>query len=368
MQQAINGKVEIHTSIQIGGKKANKDILKEFVYSKYIFETKCPIIYSYSEATTSISEFERKKLFYPEAIIDYINNNDIDILHVNSSTFSHFLKSIKEKTNCKIVVHIREMFPHGIDYPVDNFIIEQTKLYADFIICISDNEAKFFLDFKNVLVFPNPHDFKLTERFLKIKEAKKSLIKIGMCANFNPTKGHLIFLDAAQILNERIAKSSIKLEFVIIGYPIKRRTLKEGFKYLCNYGYKHQFDKKIKINKIKNLRIIPFTFEIYKELADLDIYVRPDLSGNPWGRDIIEAMALKLPIVATGTSEFYIKNNETGFLVTPNNPSIIAEKIIDILESSDLRKKMGTLAYKSIKDKCDLNLYGEKIMNIYNKV
>lgn len=102
---------------------------------------------------------------------------------------------------------------------------------------------------------------------------------------------------------------------------------------MIGWGYKYAFDSKFKKYAFNNVKIIPFTFEIYDYLSNIDIYVRPDLMGSPWGRDIIEAMALAKPIVATGFSEFYVENNKTGYLVPVNDVEAMADKnyIFDII-------------------------------------
>ena len=120
--------------------------------------------------------------------------------------------------------------------------------------------------------------------------------------------------------------------------------------------------------KIKNLKIIKFTFDIYKEISTWDIYVRPDYTGHPWGRDIIEAMAMKKPIVATGSSEFFVENGKTGFLAPPRNPQIMAEKVIELIENEEIRRDFGERGYKKIKKMCDIDEYGKRIKEIYEEL
>lgn len=362
MQQALHNKVEIYTFVK-QNKKLNKIISKELSYSKILKEIDVLGVYSYSEGTTSDKDFKTNINYIPNEIIDFINLNQINILHINSSVFSNLLKPIKEKTKCKIVVHIREMLPFGDVNIIDKYIIDQTVKYADKIIAISPNELRFFPRSDKLTVLSNPHDFSTTDLITKNTKDKDRKLVVGMCANFNRIKGHQVFIEAIEILNNQ---RKYNIEFRIIGYPNNRFSLKGSIKRLFFGSYKNEIDKHILQKKIYNLELIPFTFNVIPELAVLDIYIRPDLSGNPWGRDIIEAMALKKPIIATGTSDFYVKDNETGFLIEPRNAEILATKILNLIENEGLRNKMGENGYKIIKEMSDLNTYSSKLMDIYN--
>ncbi|MBW7843826.1 MAG: glycosyltransferase family 4 protein, partial [Ignavibacterium sp.] len=84
--------------------------------------------------------------------------------------------------------------------------------------------------------------------------------------------------------------------------------------------------------------------------------------------DIIEAMALKKPIVATGTSEFFIENEKTGYLVSPRDPEQMLAKIIELVNEPEKRKEFGEAGYRKIRQMCDLDEYGKKIFNIYSEL
>ncbi len=367
MQKGLFEKVEIHT-ITKKNKRLNKILQKEFIHSNGIIEIDIDGVYSYSEDISSEADFEKAKRYNPETIINYINKHNVDILHINSSVFSNILKAIKEKTNCKIVVHFREVLKHQGNHPIDKFIIEQTKLYADTIIGISNNEVSCFNSLEKIHILPNPHDFSETDQYINQSAIKTNEIKIGMCANFNPIKGHLVFLEAIQLINDYNKKHNLNISFKIIGYPIYKNRLLKFLKSVIGNRYLKSFETKLHQLQIKNLTLVPFTLDVYSVLSDIDIYVRPDLSGNPWGRDIIEAMAMQIPIVATGTSEVYIINGKTGYLVEASNPLKLAKKTIELLENVSLRNTLKKQAYVHVKQLCDLNAFSNNLLSIYNKL
>jgi len=99
-----------------------------------------------------------------------------------------------------------------------------------------------------------------------------------------------------------------------------------------------------------------------------DIAVSPTLSGDPWSRMIIEFMALKKPIVATGTSEYFVKNGVSGFLVKPGDYRDLAEKIYALYVNKEKRQEMGQKAYNYIYSKSNLDSYRLNMLNVYQSL
>lgn len=367
LQEAIKTNCKICTfSLPI---KKHPEIKELFVNSTFVKEVQLPTIYSHPVSTSSIKEIKEIDHNKIDGLINEIGKLDIDIFHINSTLFSHLLKPIKNAfPKLKIVVHLRESLPHGLNHPVDSYIIENTLKYSDKIISITNNEARFFNGSDKLVILPNPHCFLETDKYLtKINEEDK--IVIGMISNFLPYKGHLTFIDAAHNVVKELGLPNDKLQFKIIGYPRKQYNFKGYLKNMLSIGYKNKFDKKINDSVIKDyFKVIPFTFDIYDELSRFDIYIRPDYTGQPWGRDIIEAMALKKPIIATGQSEFYIENGITGYLVQSHDSKMLSDKIIQLISNPHKRYIMGEDSYSKIKRMCDMDNYGKRIISIYQNI
>jgi glycosyltransferase involved in cell wall biosynthesis len=367
LQESIKNHCEIYTYSLPSHR--HPEIKEFFVNSTFVKEIILPTIYSYSAATSKIREIKNIKIKKLDKLLYEIGQLDIDVLHINSTLFSHILKPLKESfPKLKIVVHLREALPFGFDHPVDSFIIENTLKYSDKIIAITNNEARFFVGSDKLVILPNPHFFLETEKYLSLPNDDDKIV-VGMISNFLPYKGHLTFIDSADRVIKNLGLNNDKIQFKIIGYPKKQFDFKVYLKKILNIGYKHKFDKKINNPAVKDyFKVIPFTFDVYDELSQFDIYIRPDYTGQPWGRDIIEAMALKKPVIATGTSEFYVENEVTGYLVQPKNPVELGEKIIELISDPHRRLSMGVAGYTKIKSMCDLEEYGKKVVMIYRNL
>ncbi|MFQ5647093.1 MAG: glycosyltransferase family 4 protein [bacterium] len=83
--------------------------------------------------------------------------------------------------------------------------------------------------------------------------------------------------------------------------------------------------------------------------AALDIAILPSLHEG-FGRVIIEAMALRKPVVATdvGGIPEIIKDRETGFLIQPDNHQKLGEALEKLIDNPELRKRMGNSGYKRV--------------------
>jgi glycosyltransferase involved in cell wall biosynthesis len=89
-------------------------------------------------------------------------------------------------------------------------------------------------------------------------------------------------------------------------------------------------------------KLIGYKEDIPNFLSSLDIYAQPSW-WEGLGIAVIEAMASSLPIVATdvGGIPESIVPEQSGFLVRPGFPSLLAEKILYLIENPESRKTMG---------------------------
>ena len=301
-------------------------------------------------------------------ISDFIKKNKIEILHVNNSVFSHLYAGIKAKNNIRIVSHIRERVNLYNNNFLQNYIVNKIGRYSDKIICISDNEAAPFINSykKKIYVIPNPYDFdslKFFDRDIKNQDE----IAIGMMGRFSRDKGHMLFLKAANYIIKLNKYDNLK--FSIIGVNRKQNTFKLLLKKIFFISdYLTELEKFIKKNSLENsVNLIEYTENVVPLLNYLDIYVRPSLFKDPWGRDIIEAMALKKIVIATGKDNTFVKHNKTGYLSDSLSYRKLAENIIYVIENLNSNKKISDDAFKLVNNICNLTNYKSKIENVYSK-
>lgn len=81
---------------------------------------------------------------------------------------------------------------------------------------------------------------------------------------------------------------------------------------------------------------------------------------------LLEAMAASLPVVTTsaGDSEKIILNGENGFVVKQNDKDQLINKVDLLIESEDLREKMGSAGRKIVEKQYDINNLDKKLKDV----
>ena len=308
------------------------------------------------------------------SLLRALRDTDPDILHVNTTVFPHVLGPVRRELRAKVVVHIRETLPRYDFGIVRRYMIDRIRRNADRILAITELEAEPFRGHPGLHVLPNPFDFAEADTvtagvFRKSWGIPETCVLVGMIGQFHRLKGHLDFLRALAILKAKTGKGK-SVKFVLVGVTPDARSRKERLQ--GRFGGKTYAGEMHTLIERENLAgdvlVVPPTLSFLEILKDLDILVRPSLLGDPWGRDVIEGMALGKPVVATGTSEFYVKNGTTGYLVPPLLPDRIAEKILELIREPERRRAMGEAGHRRIRGMCDMEEYGCRVRSIYENM
>ncbi|MBD3311235.1 MAG: glycosyltransferase [Candidatus Magasanikbacteria bacterium] len=239
-----------------------------------------------------------------------------------------------------------------------------TARFKDKIITLSDKD---FSDAKNILkikpekldliklaIKPPKHKFKKQEARKKLNTFLKNKIEsdtflIGTIANFYPTKGIDILLEAISLKKDRLPKN---IKFVIIG---------NGPEYK---------NSKIQISnsKIENIVEVPgFIDKAYKLFPAFDLFVLPSRKeGLPY--TILEAINYKIPIIATdvGSIGSLIQDKKTGLLCRPNNPEVLNKKIEFALQNKQELQNYAAQAYNNLNS--DFDKFIEGTISLYRSL
>lgn len=139
-------------------------------------------------------------------------------------------------------------------------------------------------------------------------------------------KDHHTLVDAAAM----VVKDVADVRFVILGEGELRPQLERQIKQL--HLERHVF-------------LAGFRADVFELLKDIDVFA---LSSTHEGMctSLVDAMAAEKPAVATavGGVPEVLANGETGFLVPPRTPAVLAKHLIRLLKDEELRRRMGTAA------------------------
>jgi glycosyltransferase involved in cell wall biosynthesis len=118
--------------------------------------------------------------------------------------------------------------------------------------------------------------------------------------------------------------------------------------------------------------------DLPKYLKACDIFIRPSLSEG-FGNSFIEAMASKIPVIATpvgGIVDFLrdpakLHRSEaglqTGYFCDPKSPPSIVEAVNRVI-SDDKKGTVAQNAYKMVKDKYDWNIIASDMRQVFDNI
>lgn len=93
-----------------------------------------------------------------------------------------------------------------------------------------------------------------------------------------------------------------------------------------------------------------------KLLAASDALIKPSREDNPWGRDILEALAMGLPVFACGTYDLFVKPGISGYLYPHDanfDSQLVAADIARLVDDPALCSIMSSAAVKCVDSMCD---------------
>ena len=218
------------------------------------------------------------------------------------------------------------------EYIIAKTIFDRIKVEAIQIALSSDMKRdliKLGAREDKIVIIPNPID----EIFFKIKPNYEGG-NIGFVGRLIERKGIKTLIDAFKILIKRY--KSLKLILIGDG-PLKNKIIEE-IKYT-------KMANKIEITGFK-----PYS-EIPNMLKELSIFIFPAHYGEGSPNALLQAMAAKLPIIATNINGIrdLIKDGYNGILVPPGNPRKLSEATAKLLRDKALAMELGRNAYEIAK-------------------
>lgn len=181
-------------------------------------------------------------------------------------------------------------------------------------------------------------------------EKEKSIV--GIFSRIEPWKGHILFLDSAKIIKDKVKN----VKFLVVGEGEKKFK-----KQLMGYVTKLGLNDDVVFTGFR--RDIPHLMNL------CDVIVSPSVEPEAFGRTIIEAMACGIPVVATdvGGPKEIINNNEDGFLV-PLSAQQIAEVIGKLLKDKFLCEYISKNALQKVVDEFTIEKQLRQVEQLYDEV
>ncbi len=249
---------------------------------------------------------------------------------------------------------------YGIDHK------EKTRLYrmadrsagkADAVVAISRAVAEHLTEHRvvpagRIAVIPNGVDVDLFDPTSRQQEEVVPTKTIGAVGRLHPQKGFLPLLEIFRAVVDR--RPYARLEIVGEG-PLRP--------YLENAILSLGLEGRVRLLGERKRREMPDQYALW------DLMVMPS-RWEGFGIAAAEAMAMGLPVVASaleGLLELVV-DRRTGYLVPPGDRAAWVDRLVELLEDRDLRKRMGRAGRERIIRHFSIRTMAEAMMRLYDRL
>ncbi|MEP0943147.1 MAG: glycosyltransferase family 4 protein [Rhizobiaceae bacterium] len=256
-------------------------------------------------------------------VADLIKANP-DVLHLNHVGLAPVIAYLRlKKWRGKIVVHVRSQFPKNW---VSRLYCKILNNWADFVIFISENELNLSIQ----------NGFDPSSNYYRViyNPAPREMLDLSVDASSLQDKVQIVFLGTlsklkgpdrlVELARELVANSTPAVLNVYGGSPRQVGKMNE-LDRLRDIAKKEGLESTIRFHGHCDTPA--------EKLAQADLLIRTSRGNDPWGRDIIEAMACGVPVLATGSFDGFIEDGKTGFLLGEWNAREAAATIAALCEN-----------------------------------
>jgi len=177
-----------------------------------------------------------------------------------------------------------------------------------------------------------------------------------MVGNIDYWKGQIVLIKAMSLVVKRFKNVKVAL----VG-----KTARGAAKY------EEEIRACISLHGLRgNIIFTGYREDIPALLNAFDIFVHASVEPEPFGRVILEAMAMKKPIVATnsgGTPE-QIVDGQSGLLVPMDDARSMADAILTYLDNRKKADELGVNAWLRLQNKFSIEKMVSGIEDIYQKI
>ncbi|MBF0331105.1 MAG: lipopolysaccharide heptosyltransferase II [Candidatus Omnitrophica bacterium] len=280
-----------------------------------------------------------------------IRTEKVDIVHARSRVPAWIAYFATRKTDAEFVTTC-----HG--YYSRNFA-SRIMGWGKLVIVISEVVGRHMIEHFGV----NAHNIRLIPRSVDLDKFKfrkrhtgRASVVVSIIGRITPLKGHAFFLQA-------MAKVIRLMPFVrvrIIGdAPALKSDYKDGLILLTR-----------RLGIADQVEFMGNRSDIPQLLSDSDVVVLSTVTQEAFGRVLIEAQAVGVPVVATkvGGVVNIIEHEKTGLLVLPKDPDGMANAVMRLINEPKLADTMVLEARRLVEDKYTIEQMASKTLAVYDEV
>jgi glycosyltransferase involved in cell wall biosynthesis len=267
------------------------------------------------------------------------------------------------------VVHVRDCLPPGavsgatlrLIAATATTVIANSRYTADSVLAAAPRAHVEVLHNPVDLARFDPGRLDQVRARATLGAAGRSELLLGVVAQLSPWKGQDVAIEALGLLRDR----GIDVHLLLIGSAkfVARATRFDNEAYVA--GLK---ERVAELNLADRVSWLGEREDVPELLSALDILLLPSRE-EPFGRAVIEAMALETPVLATdvgGPAEIILDGRE-GYLLSPGDPSAWADAAQRIHDSPDRGRAMGAAGRRRTESAFTAEQHAEAVLSVYER-
>lgn len=286
---------------------------------------------------------------------------DVDLLHLNNSVIRNndwMLGAVLAGIPC--ITHERGINDH---YPRLARLLGK-RLKA--IICISDavraNLGKHGVDYGNLVTIYNGIDPDVVVPEATAEEIRRghglaaSARIIGVVGNIKPWKGQETMVRALPMILEKVPDAAC----LLVGdtSPADRGYLEKLQRLASELGVADR------------LHFTGYTTRVADYMNAMEVVIHTSIDDEPFGRVLIEAMALGKAVVGArgGAVPEIVEEGVTGFTFAPGDPAALAQRVSELLADPARAASMGRQGRLRLEKYFDIRTNIERTEAVYAQI
>jgi len=283
---------------------------------------------------------------------EIILKEKIEIVHARSRVPAWIAYFACRKTQALFITTCHGFYRHRI--------YSQVMGWPKTIIVPSEAIARHMIDHykissENIRRIPRSVDLNRFNPEMR-KTRQDGICTIAIIGRLTPLKGHPFFLQAMAKVVRQIPYAKI---WIIGDAPSKKIEYRQELETLA-----------MRLGIKNNVEFLGNRQDVPELLAQVDVLCFSSIEPESFGRAIVEAQAMKVPVVATkvGGVIDIIDDEVTGFLVMPKDPDAMADKVLFLLKNKKEAQRIAAAALEKIHQKFTLAHMAQSTLAVYEEI
>lgn len=359
--KAAGASVEVlfadRTEISADGRFKKRDLQSKV---RKMFGRRMERMYASAKFAAQYFRFDRP-IF--NALRDRINELSPDLVHFNNGLVGD-TPGILAARNCRVttICHARTLAR-----PTHLSLIASR--WARNVLCISSAVREVLIesgvDADKCIVIPNAVD---PNRFNHSANPE-----VNLRSEFGWSSEHKVYALVGRVVSWK--GQNILIEAMAIARQsdssVRALIVGDGDKSGANDAYIARLRSRIEELGLEEIVILAgHRSDIPAIMKEADVVVCPSSLPEPFGRVIIESMAVGTPIIATnaGGATDIITDNVDGLLVAINDSNALSEAILRLSKDQALARRLSSAALRTVAERYTVNRHAEDVCAIYSRV